>query len=118
MTNQNYQQINQKTIETLKAARNQVMQADKTGSSVDSMAEGHNPYPKQSHNKFAEEFIQKLDSIEQEKMAVDEEIVGVEKLWSGLVEKKKLLENRRSELIKVKDRLKELDKEMSTVLGK
>ena len=119
-------QFDLKVIETLKAARNQVIQADKgplrsreseaSGSAAKSMAGGQNPIPRQAHNKFAEEFVQKLASVEQEKAAVDEEMAKVEKLWSGLVEKKKTLENRRNELIKVKDKLKELDKEMSNVL--
>ena len=128
MNQQGYQQLDPRAIEALKAARNQVMQADKGGSAIKSMTEGQSPIPsgvvKQSsaipprpvHDKFAEEFVQKLASIEKEKAAVDEEMANVEKLWSSLVENKKTLENRRSELIKVKDRLKELDKEMSNVL--
>jgi len=143
MNQQGYQKFDPKAIETLKAARNQVIHADKGGSAIKSMTEGQNPIPRlvhdkfaplETHNKelngkqspsntkdkfltgFAEEFVQKLTSIEKEKAAVDEEMANVEKLWSSLVEKKKTLENRRNELIKIKDRLKELDKEMSSVL--
>ena len=113
-----YPQPDPKTIETLKAARNQVIQADPVRKSQFSngASKSEDPSPKQAHNKFAEEFVQKLASIEQEKAAVDEEMAEVEKLWSSLVEKKKTLENRRNELIKVKDRLEELDKEMNNVL--
>lgn len=101
--NQQYQQPDPKTIETLKAASNQVMQADKNrDENIDVINRGQNPNPEQVRNKFAEEFIQKLVSIEQEKAAVDEEMAK--------------LEARRNELIKVKDKLKELDKEMSDVL--
>ena len=110
------QQFDPKAIEMLKAARNQVIQADKGGSAFENMARGQNPIPRQAPNKFAEEFVQKLASIEKEKAAVDEEMAKVENLWSSLAEKKKTLENRRNELIKVKDKLKELDKEMSNVL--
>ena len=98
-----YQQSDPKTLETLKAASNQVMQADKSrDENIDVINRGQNPNPEQVRNKFAEEFIQKLVSIEQEKAAVDEEMAK--------------LEARRNELIKVKDKLKELDKEMSDVL--
>lgn len=121
------QQFDQKTIETLKAARNQVMQADpipeqarygagKSGGESTNVNRGQNPSPKQPHNKFAEEFVQKLASIEQEKTAVDEEMAKVEKLWASLVDKKKQLEARRNELLKLQDKLKELDKEMSNAL--
>ena len=116
MNQRSYQQFDPKTIETLKAARNQVIQADKSRGENTNVNRVQNPNPKQAHNKFAEEFVQKLATIEQKKAAVDEEMAEVEKLWSSLVEKKKTLENRRNELIKVKDRLEELDKEMNNVL--
>ena len=114
MNQQSYQQLDPKTIETLKAARNQVIQADKSRGQNTNV--NQNPSPKQAHNKFAEEFVQKLASVEKEKAAIDEEMANVEKLWSSLVEKKKKLEGRRNELIKVKDKLQELDKEISNVL--
>ncbi len=113
--NQQYQQLDSKAIEALKAARNQVIQADKRRNE-DANINKENPAPKQVYNKFAEEFVQKLASVEKEKAAIDEEMANVEKLWSSLVEKKKKLEGRRNELIKVKDKLQELDKEMSNVL--
>ena len=128
-----HQQFDTKAIETLKAARNQVVQADpapeqarygagKSGNKDKNAAreEGLNPTPVQFavRDKFAEEFIQKLASLEQETTAVDEEIAKLEKIWLNLAEKKKQLENRRNELIKVKDKLKELDKEISGVLSK
>ncbi|MDP3043369.1 MAG: hypothetical protein Q8N21_03125 [bacterium] len=99
-------QFDPKTIETLKAARNQVVQVNKVRENFSNGAS----------NKFAEEFVQKLASIERETAAVDEEIVKMEKIWLNLIEKKKQLENRRNELSKVKDKLKELDKEMSDAL--
>ncbi|GEM_PF-2368196 len=150
--NQQYQQFDPKTIETLKAARNQVMKAESSehsrgadlapeqvpasrGSSTDvgtrygagkgrntdgDVNRGRDSNPRQAQfvarNKFAEEFVQKLAFIEQETAAVDEEMAKVEKLWSSLVEKKQQLEARRSGFVKVKDKLKELDKEMSDVL--
>jgi len=164
-----YQQLDSKTIEALKAARNQVTPADPAPEQVrygagksghedknanpvrdktpeafaqplagisNGVNRGQNLNPTQvqfgARNKFAplaplrdlsltgfaEEFVQKLVSIEREKAAVDEEMAKVEKLWSGLVEKKKQLEARRNELTKVKDKLNELDKEMNDVLGK
>lgn len=130
-----YQQPDPKIIETLKAARNQVVQVSKSRSedepevaavpsvavaqkssqgSVEILVTGQTQLAACSN--FAEEFIQKLASIEQETAAVDEEIAKMEKIWLNLTEKKKQLENRRTELIKVKDKLKELDKEMSSVL--
>lgn len=146
--NQQYQQLDPKTIETLKAARNQVIPkpqsdrdpgATRLGVQVDNGAgksggENNKLAPLENRNKelkgqqlskhiadkfltgFAEEFIQKLASIEQKTAAVDKEMAKVEKFWASLVEKKKQLEARRNELIKVKDKLKELDKEMSDVL--
>ena len=180
MNQQYQQQLDQKTIEMLKAARNQVVRADKSrvfsrdivSSGKDEAAaavtlqqdrevfekardksrrenkykeqnpaptpvssiKSNKPAPLETHNKelnghqpsknitdkfltgFAEEFVQKLASIEREKAAVDEEMANMEKLWSSLTEKKKRLETRRNELIKVKDKLKELDKEMSDTL--
>lgn len=130
-----HQQFDIGTIETLKAARNQVVQAGKSRSEneeeaavapslgvaqksnkevVEILATGQTQLAARSN--FAEEFIQKLASLEQETTAVDEEIAKMEKIWLNLTEKKKQLENRRNELIKVKDKLKELDKEMSDVL--
>ncbi len=113
-----YQQFDPKTIETLKAASNQVTQADpiRKSQSSNGASKSEDPSPKQAHNKFAEEFVQKLAAIEQKKAAVDEEMAEVENLWSSLVEKKKTLESRRNELIKVKDKLIELDKEMNNAL--
>ena len=156
-----YQQLDPKTIEALKAARNQVTQANpapespaatrygagKSGNEDKNAARGQslNPIqtqfaarnkfaPLETHNKepqgqqlskniavksltgFAEEFVQKLTSIEKETAEVDEEIAKAEKLWASLAEKKKQLEARRNELTKVKDKLKELNKEMSDVL--
>ena len=128
MVQNDYPQSNPGTIEALKAARDQVIQADPPRKSQFSNGAGKSAaanFPRvedkqestvQVHNKFAEEFVRKLSSIEQEKVAVDEEMVKVEKLWSSLVEKKKQLEDRRNELTKVEDRLKELDKEMNDVL--
>lgn len=135
--------VDQKTIETLKAARDQVMQAEKiVGKNMD-LEGGENPGPRQMYDKpdqleiqnvqpkeqklskdiadnflteFAEEFVQKLAAIEREKAAVDEEMTKVENLWSSLTEKKKILEQRKNELIRLKDRLKELDKEMNNAL--
>lgn len=183
--------IDQKNIETLKAARNQVMraplkteslagqadpvknkpsiaaaaapaagrvskEADKSSGENTNINSSQNPSPKQAHNKlapleirakelkgqqlsqntadhirksqfsngatkfltgFAEEFVQKMASIERKKAAVDEEIAKAEKLWSSLAEKKKTLESRRNELIKVKDKLTVLNKEMDNVLS-
>jgi len=147
--------VDLKTIEMLKVARNQVMQATPIKKSEFSNGAGksmnentninreQNSNPKQAHNKlapleinnkvpkeqqlskniadkfltgFAEEFIQKLTSIEQEKAAVDEEMSKVENLWSSLIEKKKQLKVRIDELTNVKDKLQELDKEMNKVL--
>ncbi len=96
---QPYQQLDPKAIEALKAARNQVISkppSDRDPAHQSKHALGQSP------NKFAEEFVQKLASIEQETAGVDEEMAK--------------LEARRNELIKVKDKLKELDKEMSNVL--
>jgi len=124
--NQPYQQLDPKVIETLKAARNQVVQAVQNRNEDEqkiNVVSSMSVAQKNSKGSagilvagFAEEFLQKLASIEKETSAVDEEIAKMEKIWLNLVEKKKQLENRRSELIKVKDKLKELDKEMSSVL--
>lgn len=108
--------FDQKTIETLRVASSQVTQADRSNGGNTTIKRNQNLDPKQAHNQFAEEFVQKLTSLEREQAMIEEEMVNVEKLWSSLVEKKKALENRRNELIKIKDRLKELDKEMSDVL--
>lgn len=98
-----YQQPDPKIIETLKAARNQVVQADKSeGENTNVIDSGQNPSPKQARNKFAEEFIQKLTSIEKEIAEIDEEMAK--------------LKARKNELTKVEDKLKELDKEMGDVL--
>lgn len=116
MNPQTPQQLDQKTIETLKAARNQVMQADKSRVENMNLSRGQNPSPKPAHDRFAEDFVQKMASIEREKATVDEEMAKTEKLLSSLVEKKKQLEARSNELAKVKDKLRELDKEMNSVL--
>ena len=101
-----YQQPDPKTIETLKAARNQVIQTDKSENEDKNVNRGQNSNPGEAqfgaHNKFAEEFVQKAISLKQKKAAVDEEMTK--------------LEARRNELTKVEDKLKELDKEMSDVL--
>ncbi|MBU4466596.1 hypothetical protein KKF47_00845 [Patescibacteria group bacterium] len=72
---------------------------------------------------FAEAFIKKITSVEQERdkiekeqLVVEQELSRVEKIHTDLFEKKKQLENRRNEFIKVNDKLKELDKEMSDAL--
>ena len=115
--NQQYSsQPDQKNIETLKAARNQIMQADRSKDVGKDTIGIQNSIPRQAHNTFAEEFVQKLTSIEKETATVDEEMAKIEKLWSSLVEKKKQLEARKNELTRVKDKLKELDREMSDAL--
>jgi hypothetical protein len=111
---------NLKTIEMLKVARDQVMQADIAGEVTLPATGVQETPPKQAQyttpNKFVKEFVEKLTSLDQEKAAVEEEMAKVEKLLSNLVEKKRQLENRRIGLIKVKDKLRELDKEMSDAL--
>lgn len=132
MNPQVHQQFDPQTIEALKVARNQVVQAGpvkKSGFSNEvskSMEENTNitnrgqglPPKQPAHNKFAEEFVQKLTAVEQETAAIDEEIAKMEKIWLNLTEKKKQLESRRDEFVKVKDKLKELDEAMSAVLSK
>lgn len=120
-------------IEALKAATRQVVQPaphdEHSGSPTMANPVATRGEPKQKPQSmpapetFAEAFVRKITSVEQEKaaiekeqVAVDQEIDRVLKLQTGLTEKKEQLENRRNELIKVKDKLKELDKEMSNVL--
>ena len=132
-----YQQLDQKTIETLKAARNHVVHAGKSRSeneqevavapavavaqksskgTVEILATGQTQFA--ARDKFAEEFVRKLSVVEQETAAIDEEMAKMEKIWLNLTEKKKQLENRRNELIKVKDKITTLNKEMDDVLSK
>lgn len=139
-------QFNLKTLETLKAARNQVVQAecpehsrgaDKSSSedgqavvavsSVGVAQKSNKGYvkilvagqtPLAACDKFTEEFVQKITAMEQETAEVDKEIAKMEKIWLNLTEKKNQLEARRNELIKVRDKIITLNKEMGDVLSK
>lgn len=112
-------QSNPEAIEALKAATRQVVQP--TPSNDENPKQKLESMP--ASETFAEAFVRKITSVEQEKakiekeqLVVEQELARVEKFQSSLTEKKKQLENRKTELIKVKDKLKELDKEMSDVL--
>lgn len=136
-------QSNPGAIEALKAATRQVGQSaaidENPGSpTVTYTARGDRPTlarppvgsePKQkpqsmpASETFAEAFVRKITSVEQEKaeiekeqLAVDQELNRAEQLRLRLIEKKKQLENRRNELITVKDKLIALDEELSKVL--
>ena len=79
--------------------------------------------PMQPHESFAESFVRKIASVEQEKgvvekeqLIVDQELVRAQQLQADLIAKKEQLDNRRNELLAVKDKLITLDKELSEVL--
>ena len=110
-------QFNPGAIEALKAATRQVAQL-----ATDNELK-QKSLSKPVFENFAEAFIKKITSIEQKKaeiekeqLVVEQELSRVEKIHTDLLEKKKQLENRRNEFIKVNDKLKELDKEMSDAL--
>ena len=135
MVENDHPQSNQGAIEALKAATRQVVQPASRNGNPDSpivmnpvadTARGESKQKLQSmrtHENFAEAFVKKITSVEQEKakieqeqLVVDQELARVEKLQSDLTEKKKQLEQRRNELTQVKDKLTALDKEMSEAL--
>jgi len=107
-----HQQFNADSIDVLKAASNQVIR-EETKETPKAPALG---LDKQEEG-LAERFTQKLILIEKEKKLVDQEMAKIEKVWSSLVEKKKQLEKRREGLVKVKDKLTSLNKEMDAVLN-
>lgn len=123
MNQDNDKPFDQKSIELLKAARNQVT-LDRKGKDENQniLRTETPPTLQQEHptiqSRFTENFIQKVASLEQAKVKVEQEIVKVEKLWSSVNQRKQQLENRRSELIKVKDKLIALDKEISNILNR
>ncbi len=129
MVEKDHIQSNPGTIEALKAATRQVAENLGSATVTSPAAPTARGEPKQkpqlrpASENFAEAFAEKITSVEQEKikieqeqLVVDQELARVENLQSGLTEKKKQLENRRNELIKVKDKLTALDKEMSDAL--
>ena len=114
-------QFNSGAIDALKAATHQVRQPAPRDEQFDSPKQKPQPMP--VFENFAEAFIKKITSVEQERdkiekeqLVVEQELSRVEKIHTDLLEKKKQLENRRNEFIKVNDKLKELDKEMSDAL--
>ncbi len=145
MVQNDHLQSNPGAIEALKAATRQVVHPIR-GDASNGVQPAENPgslamtspaaptargEPKQkpqlmpASGNFAEVFVRKITSIEQEKakiekeqLVVEQELSRVEKLQSDLTEKKKQLENRRNELIQVKDKLTALDKEMTDFLSK
>jgi len=113
-----YQPLNTNNLETLKAASSQVTQEKKEEK------EEVKETPKapalgldKKEERLAERFAQKLILVEKEKRSVDQEMAKIERIWSSLVEKKKQLEKRREGLVKVKDKLASLNKEMDDVLN-
>lgn len=133
MNQSNYPKSNPEAIEVLKAATRQVAQPaprnEYSGSPTETNPAARSE-PKQKPQSipasanFAETFVRKITSIEQEKtkiekeqLAVQQELDRVQKFQSDLTEKKKQLEQRRNELIQVKDQLTALDKEISEVLN-
>ena len=116
-----HSQSNPGVIEALKAATRQVRQPAPRDEQFDLPKQ--KPQPMTVFENFAEAFVKKITSVEQEKVAiekeqlvVEQELSRVEKLHTDLIEKKKQLETRRNELIKIKDKLTALDKEMSDAL--
>ena len=144
MVQNDYPQSNPGVIEALKAATRQVVHpiggvASNGASNENSgspavtnpaapTARGElkqKPQLRPASKNFAEAFVEKIMSVEQEKtkieqeqLVVNQELTRVEKLQSGLFEKKKQLEQRRDELMQVKDKLAALDEEINKVLGK
>lgn len=110
MVENNPPQSNPGAIEALKAATRQVVQptpGSEPKQKLESMP---------ASETFADAFVRKITSVEQEKakiekeqLVVEQELDRVGKLQSGLIERKKQLDNRRNELTTVKDKLKELD---------
>lgn len=129
MVEKDHPQSNPGVIEALKAATRQVVQLapdnepkQKPQSTPASVLSSFGE-AKPVFENFAEAFIKKITSVEQEKakieqeqLVVDQELSRVEKLQTDLFEKKKQLENRRNELIQVKDKLTALDKEINKLL--
>jgi|GEM_PF-6096429 len=130
-------QINSATIAALKAATLQVARPASSEANFDSpivmslvaptIPGGHKQKSQfqstPASENFAEAFVGKITSVEQEKveiekeqLVVDQELSRAEQLRLDLITKKKQLENRRNELIAVKDKLAALDKELSEVL--
>lgn len=96
---------------------NPVVQTSDSGESKQKLQSRRPP------ENFAEAFVQKITSveqataeIEQEQIALDQELSRVEQLRSDLIAKKKQLENRSHELIIIKDKLAILDKELTEAL--
>lgn len=128
MVQNDHLQFNSEAIEALKAATRQVVESAPRNENPGSptmtspVADTARGEPKQklqsmpASENFAEAFMRKITSVEQEQPVVEQELDRIEKLQSDLTEKKQQLENRRNELTKVEDKLKELDKEMSDVL--
>lgn len=134
MIQQEQGKSNPGTIEALKAATRQVVQlaprkenfsSPTVTSPVAAVVVGKPRQKSQpmSYENFAEAFVEKITLVEQERakiekeqFVVDQELGRLEKIQSDLTEKKKQLETKSYELIKVKDKLKELDKEMSDTL--
>ena len=118
MNQQNFKQVEPTTIEMLKLARNQVV----FNHSEDSLLKDSEKEKKEEKditlNAFAKTFVQKIESLEQEKAAVDEELAKIEKNWSELNEKKTNLEKRKKKLLDIKNQINVLDEEMADFLEK
>jgi hypothetical protein len=136
MVQQDHSQSNPGVIETLKAATRQVGQpsprdehfgSPTVESPVAHTARGEperklQSMPVASANS-AEAFVRKITAVEQEKakieqeqLVVEQELARVKKLQLGLTEKKQQLEQRRNGLVRVKDKLSALDKEINEIL--
>jgi uncharacterized protein (DUF3084 family) len=121
----NQPQLDSGIIEMLKVARNQVIRA----SSKNNNEEKERPLGKQFENttkpnsdelkykQFAESLVKKLISAEQALGSIEEELSGAERILLNIVEKKKQLEDKKGELIKVKDKIISLDKEVGDILN-
>ncbi len=141
MIQTNQPQFNSSAIEALKAATRQVAQPASSSdanfglpavtSSAIQTAPGEFNEPKhklqsnqrRAHGNFAEEFVEKITSVEKEtaeiakeQLVVAQELSQVEQRQSDLIAKKKQLADRSMELITVKDKLTALDKELGEVL--
>ena len=128
--------FNPSAIEALKAATQQVIQSTPSSDQADSLTV-LNPTiqtvttsePKQksssrrSTENFADAFVDKITSFEraiatldQEQLAVEQELKLVAERQSDLVSSQTQLGNRRKDFITIKDKLTVLDKELSAVL--
>ncbi len=107
-------QLHSSAIASLKAATRQVVQSPPSIVAPIGFGDSEKKLqPIRKHENFAEAFIGKVLSIENEKMEIEKKI---ERLQSDFTIKKKQLEHRRDELMTVKDKLMAFDKELSDVL--